>query len=162
MRHHKLIINDDSHPNFFLSYINPICPSFFIKIIFLNFHFWKKLNFCFENLPHLFRPLWIDITTTCSPILFNKWKFWVCFDSDGSKKQPKNCFAFFDEIITKIEWLSSPSMIEVWYNDFIINFLDRLVSISLNFLQELFWVNANGSRILEEFLIELQSKKWIA
>jgi len=42
LRHHKLIINDDSHPNFFLSYINPICPSFFIKSIFLNFHFWKK------------------------------------------------------------------------------------------------------------------------
>ena len=39
---YKLKINDDSHLNFFLSYINPICPSFFIKNIFLNFHFWKK------------------------------------------------------------------------------------------------------------------------
>ena len=36
--HHKLTINDDSHP-IFLSYINPICPLFPIKSIFLNFHF---------------------------------------------------------------------------------------------------------------------------
>ena len=34
LRHHKLKMNDDSILNFFLSYINPICPSFFIKTIF--------------------------------------------------------------------------------------------------------------------------------
>ena len=57
MRHHKLIINDDSHLNFFLSYVNPICPSFFIKSIFLNFHFWKNLNFRSENWLHQFSSL---------------------------------------------------------------------------------------------------------
>ena len=56
----KIIINDDSHPKFILSYINPICPSFFIKSIFLNFHFWKNLNFCSENWLHLFSSLWIS------------------------------------------------------------------------------------------------------
>ena len=46
MRHHKIKINDDSHLNFFLSYINPICPSFFMKSIFFKFSLLKKiLNF---------------------------------------------------------------------------------------------------------------------
>ena len=36
MRHDKLIINDDSHPKFFLSYITPIWSSFFIKFSLLK------------------------------------------------------------------------------------------------------------------------------
>ena len=43
MRHHKLKINDDSNPNFFLTYINPISPSFFIKSIFFKFSLLKKI-----------------------------------------------------------------------------------------------------------------------
>ena len=50
LRHHKLIINDDSHPQFFLSYINPICPSFFIKSFLKIFTFEKNLNFS-EKMP---------------------------------------------------------------------------------------------------------------
>ena len=43
-----------SFPNFLV-----VCPSFFIRIIFLNFHFWKNLNFIYENWLHLFSSLWI-------------------------------------------------------------------------------------------------------
>ena len=53
------MINDDSHPNFFLSYINSICPSFFIKSTFSIFTFEKNLNFCSESLLHLFSTLCI-------------------------------------------------------------------------------------------------------
>ena len=57
----ELIINDDSHPKFFLSYINPICASFFIKTIFKNFHFWKKSWFFWKIA--LWRPRTGDFTT---------------------------------------------------------------------------------------------------
>ena len=46
-------------PTFFLTYINPISPSFFIKsIFFLIFTLEKNLNFCSESLLYLFSTLW--------------------------------------------------------------------------------------------------------
>ena len=61
LSHHKLMINEDSHPNFFLAYINNICPSIFIKTIFQNFHFWKKSKLFWKKA--LWRPRTGDITT---------------------------------------------------------------------------------------------------
>ena len=50
LRHHKLIINDDSQPNFFLYHFGNYFQFFFTKRIFKSFHFWKKINFS-EKMP---------------------------------------------------------------------------------------------------------------
>ena len=47
-------------PIFFLSYLKPICPTFFFKRFFLIFTFEKNLKFCSENWLHLFSSLWPD------------------------------------------------------------------------------------------------------
>ena len=50
MRHHKLIINDDSHPNFFCLILTLYAHDFSLKALFWIFTFEKNLNFS-EKMP---------------------------------------------------------------------------------------------------------------
>ena len=65
-------------PTFFwLTYLNPICPSIFIKTIFLNFHLWKKILTFLKKA--LWRPRTGDFTTYTvlsfeASLTNNKWR----------------------------------------------------------------------------------------